>query len=122
MEHLEVVVFNDEEFQILLGEIFALLNIENMKHNFSKCFEQWISTKTANSRVLYNFLRTLGNIVADNEIMVNLYETAINTYFTNNSMYKIKFKFSVYNFLTFSKSRFKNMLETIGKFYKTICT
>lgn len=83
LNHVETVVKDKDEFDVILAEVFGLLNISGISRPATKAFEQWISPKASDSIILAGVLRNVAVSVTNNEVVAVLMEAAINSYFAN---------------------------------------
>lgn len=83
LNDLENVMDNEEEMISLLGELLCILNISNISNAALKAFTKWIETKPGDGVIVKSLLRTIGVVVKDTELLAELLEITINSYFVN---------------------------------------
>lgn len=83
LNDLEFVVTSEEEMTVLLKELLCILNIDNINNISLKAFSKWIENKPGNGIVVRCLLKTLGMAVTDHEILSELFEVTLNSYFCN---------------------------------------
>lgn len=84
LSDLDSFVVTEEEYIILLQDVLHVLNINLIRFISLKVFKQWISKQYGDQIALRSVLIGLGKIVQDEEILAELVETAINSYFKNS--------------------------------------
>lgn len=83
LNDLENVVDSEEEMVSLLGELLCILNINNINELAVKAFSKWIETKPGNGIIVRALLKTLGVAIKDTDMLAELLEITINSYFMN---------------------------------------
>lgn len=83
LNDLENVVGNEEEMIALLRELLCVLNINNVSLAAFRAFSKWIETKPGNGITVRSLLKTIGVAVKDMELLAELLEVTITSYFMN---------------------------------------
>lgn len=83
LNEVENVVDNEEEMLSLLTELLCILNISNVSSPAFKAFTKWIETKPGNGMIVKSLLKALGSSVKESDILADLLEITLNTYFMN---------------------------------------
>lgn len=86
---LETIVENEDEMLSLLKELLCILNIANINNVGIKAFSKWIETKPGNGIVIRSLLKSLGVAVKNSDILADLLEISISSYFTNMGRLKV---------------------------------
>lgn len=84
LAHLESIVHTTEEFNVMLTTYLEVLNLQPIIVPATKCFEQWVSSKSGDSLVVKSILQTLSSTVTDHNAAVTVFEATLNSYFVNN--------------------------------------
>ncbi|XP_017775624.1 PREDICTED: ectopic P granules protein 5 homolog [Nicrophorus vespilloides] len=84
LNDMENIVNVEEDMNLILSEILAVLNQSCLKKFMIECFIQWIASREGDAMAIKSTLMVLGHSVMDPEIVSILYESCIHTYFENN--------------------------------------
>lgn len=87
LNELESVVDNEEEMIPLLRELLCIVNINYINNVAVKAFSKWIETKPGNGVIVKSLLKSLGVAVKETDLLANLLEITINSYFVNMGEY-----------------------------------
>lgn len=100
LNNLETLVDTDEEMTVLMRELMCVLNISNISRPANNAFCKWIENKPGNGIIMKSFLKCLGQSIRDNDILSDLLEIGINSYFINTGkIIFIWFQFNKGNYL-----------------------
>ncbi|KAG5874036.1 hypothetical protein JTB14_007998 [Gonioctena quinquepunctata] len=83
LNDLEYAVNTEEEMILLLRELVCVLNIDNINKASLRAFTKWIENKPGDGIIVRSMLKTLGTAVKDYEILADIFEVTINSYFVN---------------------------------------
>lgn len=83
LNDLENVVDTEDEMIALLRELLCFLNITNVSGAAFKAFSKWIEMKPGNGIIVKSLLKSLGVAVKDSDLLAELLEITINSYFVN---------------------------------------
>lgn len=83
LSHLEAIVQEEAELQILLTEFLAVLNLSQMNKINENCFTVWIKNRAGDSAILKAFLKVLTETCVNCDLTAVLLESCILAYFQN---------------------------------------
>lgn len=84
LNDIEVVVQNQDEMTVIIGELLFILNITNLSNISNKAFTQWIKNKSGESYIITSILKTIGVSVSELDVLADILETTLNGYFQNS--------------------------------------
>lgn len=79
----EQVVSTKEEMHTLLVELCGIVNISDISLLATNVLIQWIQNKPGDSLIVKNLLKCIGVCMHDHEVLADLLELVINSYFCN---------------------------------------
>ncbi|XP_056634672.1 ectopic P granules protein 5 homolog [Diorhabda sublineata] len=83
LNDLEHMVTTEQEMSLLLKELLCCSNIDQVKVIVLNSFIKWIENKPGNGLIIRSLLTTLGTAVMELDILADLLEVTINSYFVN---------------------------------------
>lgn len=92
LNDLESVVGSEEEMISLLRELLCVLNINNVGLAAFRAFSKWIETKPGDGITVRSLLKTVGVAVKDMDLLAELLEVTITSYFMNMGKFKLIYR------------------------------
>lgn len=83
LNHMEAVVHEQDEMEIILGEMLCTLNFTSINNVAEKCFSTWMSSRMGDEMVIKILLKVLTRNVTDCDIVGKILENMVSTYFFN---------------------------------------
>lgn len=94
---MDTIVTTSDELEVLLKEIFSVINIPDISETALKNAVRWIESKTYGYTVKV-LLKTLGTCVVNCKHLAILYEATLTSYFNISGKFLLQAAYEVYTF------------------------